>query len=133
MSSKSIVLRKTFPSVTKIIDKRSNQARYRVDTRRKGSGQRLYFEKEKDALTEAKKLAQEIPVDRALEIEITNEVRAMAHKCTMNLSAFGKTLEDATAFYIEHLKAVKKREESLTVDRLATKWFEEKKQGSKSL
>lgn len=72
MSSKSLVLRKTFPSVTKIIDKRSNQVGYRVDTRRKGLGQRLYFEKEKDALTEAKKLAQEIPVDRALGIEITN-------------------------------------------------------------
>ena len=129
MSSKSIVLRKTFPSVTKIIDKRSNQVRYRVDTRRKGLGQRLYFEKEKDALTEAKKLAQEIPVDRALGIEITNQVRAMAHKCTINLAAFGKTIEDATAFYIEHLKAVKKREESLTIDRLATEWFAEKKAG----
>lgn len=53
----------------------------------------------------------------------------MAHKCTINLAAFGKTIEDATAFYIEHLKAVKKREESLTIDRLATEWFAGKKAG----
>jgi len=100
-----------------------------IDTRKGGKGGRIFHETEKEALAEAKKLAEEIPVDRGLGIEVTNEVRTMAHKCTAKLIPFGKTIEDATSFYIQHLVDLRKKEESLTVELLVQKWFAEKKAG----
>jgi integrase len=100
-----------------------------VDTRKNGTGERLFFEKEKDALAEAKKLAQELPIDRGLGIQLSNEVRAMAHRCTTELAPFGKTIEDATTFYIQHLKNQEMKAASLTVEMLANQWFVEKKVG----
>jgi integrase len=129
MSSKSDLVRKTFPRVTRITDKRSGRTRYQIDTRKGGGGGRFFRDTEKEALAEAKKLAQEIPVDRGLGIEVSNEVRTMAHKCTVQLTPFGKTIEDATKFYIQHLMEVKRKEESLTIDLLAREWFAEKKAG----
>lgn len=129
MSSKSVVIRKTFPRVTRVVDKRNGQARYIIDTRKGDEGGRITRKTEKEALAEAKKLAEELPVDRGLGIEISNEVRAMAHRCTERLSHFDKTIDDATNFFIEHLKELKVREASLTVDLLAREWFAEKKAG----
>ena len=129
MSSKSDLVRKTFPRVTRVTDKRSGKTRYQIDTRKGRGGGRFFRDTEKEALAEAKKLAQEIPVDRGLGIEVSNEVRTMAHKCTAQLTPFGKTIEDATKFYIEHLMEVKRKEESLTIDLLAREWFAEKKAG----
>jgi hypothetical protein len=89
----------------------------------------LYFTKEKDAVAESKKLAQEIPVDRGLGIELNNELRAMAHQCNARSAAFDKTIEEATTFYIQHLMELKRKDESQTVDLLARAWFAEKKAG----
>jgi integrase len=129
MSSKSSVLRKSFPRVTKVIDKRSGKPRYQIDTRKGQGGGRFFRDTEKEALAEAKKLAEEIPVDRGLGIQVSNEVRAMAHKCMAKLAPLGKTIEDATTFYIEHLMEVKRKEESRTIDLLAREWYAEKKAG----
>jgi integrase len=129
MSSKNIVLRKTFPRVIKTEDKRRGLVRYVVDTRKNGKGERLFFEREKDAVARAKELAQELPVDRGLGIALSSELRAMAHKCASQLAGFSKTIEDATRFYIDHLTDLQRKQESSTVERLAREWFEEKKAG----
>lgn len=131
MSSKNVVLRKTFPRVIKTEDKRRGLVRYIVDTRKNGKGERLFFEREKDALGRAKELAQELPVDRGLGIVLSSELRAMAQKCNAKLAPLGKNIEDATNFYIQYLTELKAKEESLTVEKLAIEWFTEKKAGKR--
>jgi hypothetical protein len=61
------------------MDRRSNQVRYVVDISTEGCWAKIVFTKEKDAVAEAKKLAQEIPVDRGLGIELDDELRVQWH------------------------------------------------------
>jgi hypothetical protein len=129
----AVVLRKIFPRVIKSTDKRRNHVRYVVDTRKRGEGRRLFFETEKAALAEARRLAIELPVDRALGFVLSKEDRAMAHRCIGLLASHSRTLEDATTFYINHLNGLRLRLDSLTVEHLSLEWFKQKKEGKQRL
>ncbi|OJU98326.1 MAG: hypothetical protein BGO12_02750 [Verrucomicrobia bacterium 61-8] len=100
---------------------------YQVDARKKGTnGKRESFIDLKKAEARAKELAQSIQAEGIEGMAVRPELRVMALQSEKRLAVFGKTIADATSFYIEHLEAERERQNSLTVELLVEKWLEAK-------
>jgi integrase len=69
-----------------------------------GKRQRLFFKTEKEAVEELKKRKKQIRKEGEDGQAISADLRVLAGKCEQRLAPFGKTIWDATEFYIAHLE-----------------------------
>jgi len=122
------LLRKSFPRVRVVIIK--GVERYQTDSRRKGGGTRETFSTAVEAIERAQKIAEEFEEHGSSAI-LPFQLRAMALRCSEHLGKFGKSLEDATGFYIKHLEEEAKRANSATISALADQWLADKKSNKK--
>src|SRR6516164_3289739 len=72
-----------------------------------GKRQRLFFEDEKSAKAKLKELAKKTRKEGEDALALSHDFRVLAAKCSERLEPFGKTLWDATEFYVEHLERTK--------------------------
>ncbi len=71
-----------------------------------GKRKRLFFRSTADAEAELKRLSRQHRREGEEGMAISSETRNLAAQCMRKLEPFGKTLWDATTFYIEHLQRV---------------------------
>ncbi len=103
---------------------------YQVDARKQGTnGRRETFSTQKEAEKRAREIESDTPLDKSLGGVIPAHLRFMAMKCDGILAAHGKTLQDATDFYVKHLLLEEKKAGSATVGHFATEWLNDKKTG----
>lgn len=109
--SKFPIIRNDWP---RIIDYRKNEiSRLMLDAR--PYGKREYFDTVGEAKARADQLATERE-NRGIEaLNFPTESRVMAVECIEQLRPFGKTLRDATAHYVNWLKAEAAKKRSLSV------------------
>jgi integrase len=69
-----------------------------------GKRQRLFFKDLKEATEELKKRKKQIRKEGEDGQAISADLRVLAGKCEQRLAPFGKTIWDATEFYIAHLE-----------------------------
>jgi integrase len=69
-----------------------------------GKRVREFFATKKEAEARLGQLKTQIINEGTSGLSISNELRVMAASCAEKLTPFGKTLADATDFYIDHLK-----------------------------
>jgi hypothetical protein len=94
-------------------------ARYRYTIgglRVNGKRRRLFFETAREAEQELRNLQIKARRQGQAGIDMPDALRAMAVECAERLSPFGKTLADATAFYLAHLGAAKSERVKQVVD-----------------
>jgi integrase len=92
-------------------------ARYRYTIgglRVNGKRRRLFFETAREAEQELRNLQIKARLQGQAGLDIPDHLRAMAANCARQLAPHGKTLADATAFYLTHLVAA----ESVSVEKL---------------
>lgn len=78
-------------------------------------GKREYFKTVGEAKTRADQLATERENRGTEAIGVSTEDRMMAAECTEQLRPFGKTLRDATAYYVHWLQSGDAKQKSLIV------------------
>lgn len=129
MKGMKSLIRKTWPKIRLVFIDGKNY--YQVDARKQGTnGKRETFSNRE----EAEKRAAEIEENHSLEgiegMNLSPELRIAAIKGEKTLSKWGKSLDEAIAFYCNFLEGEEKRQKSLTIEFLAKSWFEEKAKGS---
>jgi integrase len=72
--------------------------------RENGKRVRKFFKTKREAETELGKIQTRLANEGTAGLSISTDLRVMAAKCAEDLKPFGKTLADATAFYIDYLK-----------------------------
>jgi integrase len=133
--STSTLIRKTWPKI-RIVNIRGERF-YQVDARKQGTdGKRETFSTKIEAEKRAAAIAQrqeEREIDEARYakegLTLPLKKRMMALECEDLLAKFGKSLLDATRFYVAHLDAEEARKNSATVDALAQQWCDFKRSG----
>jgi integrase len=80
----------------------------------------LFFKTKSEAKTELDKIKTQIANEGADGLAISTNLRVMAAKCAKQLDPYGKTLADATDFYIDYLK---RTERSCTFAELVTSFI----------
>jgi integrase len=94
-----------------------------------GKRQRLFFNDEKSAKAKLKELTKKTRKEGEDALALSHDFRVLAAKCSERLKPFGKTLWDATEFYVEHLERTK---DSVFVSVAAADYQESKKRGKLS-
>ncbi|MBV8330989.1 MAG: hypothetical protein JOZ61_11060, partial [Verrucomicrobia bacterium] len=89
-----------------------------------GKRQRLFFNDEKSAKAKLKELAKKTRKEGEDALALSHDFRVLAARCSERLKPFGKTLWDATEFYLEHLERTK---DSVFVSVAAADYQESKK------
>jgi integrase len=89
-----------------------------------GKRQRLFFKDEKSAKEKLKELTKQTRKEGEDALALSHDFRVLAAKCSERLKSFGKTLWDATEFYVEHLERAK---DSVFVSVAAADYQESKK------
>lgn len=74
----------------------------------KRHGERKYFQTEREAKTYAHMRNTQAMSQGIESLNFPTALRVMAERCHHMLTLFGKSLEDATAFFVEHLKQTEK-------------------------
>ena len=96
---------------------------YQVDARKKGTlGKRESFLSLADAEARAKEIATSLQMEGLEGMAIRPELRIMALQAERELAEYGKKINDAVCYYVQHLKNLAIREKSLTVEKLVEKW-----------
>lgn len=104
---------------------------HQVDNRQAGTdGKRERFQSEKEAIDRAKELSKDIQ-EHGHGATLPFQLRAMAQRCDEELKKRGRTIEQATAFYINYLEAERARSNSQTVAALVDEWLEFKISGKR--
>jgi integrase len=88
-----------------------------------GKRKRLFFKTQKDAEEELKKLTKKTRREGEDALSLSHDFRVLAGQCAKRLEPFGKTLWDASEFYIEHLERTK---DSVPVSVVAAEYQEVK-------
>jgi integrase len=110
--------------VRKYKDRKRPHLKYVVNYREAGKRKRAFFKTEKEAETEAQARNIEL-INRGREgAEFPTALRVMAQHAAEMLQPFGKTIADAAAHYVAHLKSV---ERSCTVSALVDEVIAAKK------
>jgi len=91
---------------------------------------RKYFHVKQEALTYAERKNIECANQGTESLEITTATRIMAQEAEMLLMPFGKTIKDAVAFYVGHLRSMTR---SKSVQEAVTLFMEAKTQQKKVL
>jgi integrase len=94
-----------------------------------GKRQRLFFKDEKSAKGKLKELTKKTRKEGEDALALSHDFRVLAAKCSEHLKSFGKTLWDATEFYVEHLERTK---DSVFVSVAAADYQESKKRAKLS-
>jgi integrase len=94
-----------------------------------GKRQRLFFKDLKSADKKLKELTRKTRKEGEDALALSHDFRVLAAKCSERLKPFGKTIWDATEFYIEHLERTK---DSVLVSVAATDYQESKKRAKLS-
>jgi integrase len=97
---------------------------YVVEGRESGKRSRRFFDTKVEADSYASQKNIELKNEGRAHAEFPSRLRVMAQECTDKLSEFGKTIDDATRFYLRHLKA---SERSCTVAALVDELLKAKK------
>ena len=119
------LLRKTFPKIRVVQVK--GQTFYQVDARKQGTvGRRETFAKREDAEKRASDIAADFSANGADGLKLPLDLRVMAEGCAKTLASFGKSLHDATTFYVQHLQRESKKLGSAKIETLATDWYADK-------
>ena len=125
-----MVIRKTFPKIRTVQVKGSTF--YQVDARKQGTdGKRETFSNRKQAEERAAQIAGEFAANGTEGLALSLELRSMAISCSKALAAFGKSIQDATNFYITHLQDELVKQDSARVHLLADAWYSDKASGKK--
>jgi hypothetical protein len=72
-----------------------------------GKRQRLFFKDEKSATAKLKELTKKTRKEGEDALALSHDFRVLAARCSERLKPFGKTIWDATGFYVEHLERTK--------------------------
>jgi integrase len=94
-----------------------------------GKRQRLFFKDEKSATAKLKELTKKTRKEGEDALALSHDFRVLAAKCSERLKPFGKTIWDATEFYLEHLERTK---DSVFVLSAAADYQESKKRAKLS-
>jgi integrase len=94
-----------------------------------GKRQRQFFSDEKSAKEKLRELTKKTRKEGEDALALSHDFRVLAAKCSERLKPFGKTLWDATEFYIEHLERTK---DSVFVSVAAADYQESKKRAKLS-
>lgn len=125
-----MLIRKTFPKIRTI--KVKGQSFYQVDARKQGTdGKRETFSSRRDAEERASDIAADLAANGSEGLALPLELRVMASNCTKSLASFGKTIHDATVFYLAHLREELEKRDSAFVATLADAWYTDKASGRK--
>jgi integrase len=117
-------MRRNKIKVRKYRDKKRPHLKYVVNYREAGKRKRAFFETEKEAETEAQVKNIELINQGREGAEFPTSLRIMAQHAAELLQPFGKTIADAAAHYVVHLKSV---ERSCTVGALVDEVIAAKK------
>jgi integrase len=101
-----------------------------VNYREAGKRKRSFFETKQQAESFAAFKNAELRKHGIAGSEFSSRLREMAQECAERLSAFGKTLTDATDFFVAHLKASKG---SITASELVPQLIADKKADGMSI
>jgi integrase len=93
-----------------------------------GKRRRLFFETVGEANEELGRLKIKARQQGQAGLDIPDDLRAQAVDCARRLKAFGKTIRDATDFYVRHLAA----SESAQVDKLVDDYIRSQERGGLS-
>ena len=94
-----------------------------------GKRQRLFFKDEKSATAKLKELTKKTRKEGEDALALSHDFRVLAARCSERLKPFGKTIWDATEFYVEHLERTK---DSVLVSIVAADYQESKKRAKLS-
>jgi hypothetical protein len=100
-------LRQRKVRVRRYTDSNRPHLKFVVNYREAGKRKRSFFETKGQAEAFAAFKNAELRKHGIAGSEFSSRLREMAQECTERLSAFGKTLTDATDFFVAHLKASK--------------------------
>ena len=93
-----------------------------------GKRRRLFFETAREADEELGRLKTKARRHGQAGLDIPDDLRAQAVDCARQLKPFGKTIREATDFYVRHLAA----SESAQVDRLVDDYIRSQERGGLS-
>jgi len=120
------LIRKTWPKIRAILI--DGKTFYQVDGRKKGTkGKREAFSTKVDAENRAREIEADFRMEGVEGLALSAELRVEALKAETKLKPHGKTVMDAVNFYIAHLEAEKKKQQSATIHALADEWHKAKK------
>jgi integrase len=91
--------------VRKYTDSNRPHLKFVVNYREAGKRKRTFFETNAQAKSFATFKNDELKQNGIEHAEFPTSLRVMAQECKFALSAYGKTIKDATDFFIAHLKA----------------------------
>jgi integrase len=94
--------------IRKYTDSNRPHLRYVVNYREAGKRKRKFFEAKEPANSFAAFKNAELNRNGVEHAEFPTALRVMAQECSVQLQAFGKTIADATKYFIAHLKASEK-------------------------
>jgi integrase len=94
-----------------------------------GKRQRLFFKEWGSANKKLKELTRKTRQEGEDALALSHDFRVLAARCSERLKPFGKTLWDATEFYLEHLERTK---DSIFVSVAATDYQESKRRAKLS-
>jgi integrase len=115
--------------VRKYSDRNRPHIKFVVNYREAGKRKRKFFEAKESASTFAAFKDAELKRNGVEHAEFPTSLRIMAQECKDKLSAYGKTLKDATDFFVRHLAA---SEKSCTAAQLVDELVTAKKADGKS-
>lgn len=116
---KSNVVREEWPKIVKIV--LNGNLRWQVDAR--PSGRREICKSEIEAIRRANALAKTKLEQGTAAVTMPPQLRAMAIECHEKLAVWGKTLRDATAYYIASMEDARLREESHLMQFCLKEWL----------
>lgn len=93
-----------------------------------GKRRRLFFETAREADEELGRLKIKARRQGQAGLDIPDDLRAQAVDCARKLKPFGKTIVDATSFYLSHLAA----SESVQIDQLVADYIHSQERGGLS-
>jgi integrase len=122
----SEVIRKTWPKIRVVVIK--GDTFYQVDGRKKGTkGKREHFSTKAEAEDRAREIEADFRMEGVEGLALSAELRVEALKAETKLKPHGKTVMDAVNFYVAHLEAERKKQESATIHALTDEWHKAKK------
>src|ERR1043165_3446122 len=116
------LVRSEWPRVRRVIS--GGQVRWQIDAR--PSGAREHVKTEREALVRAEALAKTRLKQGEVAISMPPALRVMAIECQEKLAPYGRSLRDATEFYVAALEAEEKRQASLNMKLCLEEWRAER-------
>ncbi|MBA3607296.1 MAG: tyrosine-type recombinase/integrase [Chthoniobacterales bacterium] len=95
-------------TVRKYSDSKRRHLKFVVNYREAGNRKRTFFETKEEATDFARLKNEELKRTGIKGASLPTKLRVEAKECAEQLRAYGKTIADATRFFVQHLKASEK-------------------------